>query len=151
MPYLPKLKCGPMPESLSKKQVAQAKQYCTTACTVDPRVEQLVNELIGRVADKWTMLVLEALAEGGVMRFSRLAKVVGGISQKMLTQTLRQMERDGLVERTVHPVVPPHVDYELTKTGASLGEAFCGVWKWAGKHLEAILAARRAFDAKAKR
>jgi DNA-binding HxlR family transcriptional regulator len=140
-----------MPDSLSKKQVAQAKQYCTTDCTVDPRVEELVNELIGRVADKWTMLVIEALVAGGVMRFSRIAESVTGISQKMLTQTLRQMERDGLVTRTVHPVVPPHVDYELTTMGTSLGEAFCGVWKWAGKHLEAILAARRAFDAKGRR
>ena len=112
----------------------------------DPRVEALVNELIGRVADKWTMLILEVLEEHGELRFTRIGEKVPGISQKMLTQTLRQMERDGLVIRTVHPVVPPHVDYRLTKLGTSLSEAFCGVWVWAEKHLAAIEAARRAFD-----
>lgn len=141
-----------MNTTLTKKQIAQAKQYCTgegDAAEIDPRVEALVNELIGRVADKWTMLVLEALAAGGEMRFSQIARAVDGISQKMLTQTLRQMERDGLVVRTVHPVIPPHVDYELTKMGLSLGEAFCGVWVWAGKHLEEIEQARRDFDTRA--
>lgn len=136
---------------LTKKQIAQAKVYSTCAgseCEIDPRVETLVNELIGRVADKWTMLVIEELTTGGEMRFTQLAKAVGGISQKMLTQTLRQMERDGLVVRTVHPVIPPHVDYKLTKLGLSLSEAFCGVWIWAGRHLNEIEKARRAFDAR---
>jgi DNA-binding HxlR family transcriptional regulator len=136
---------------LTKKQIAQAKEYCTSEradVEVDPKVEALVNELIGRVADKWTMLVIEALVAGGEMRFSRLAEAVGSISQKMLTQTLRQMERDGLVKRTVHPVIPPHVDYELTPLGLSLGEAFCGVWVWAGKHLSEIEKSRRDFDAR---
>jgi DNA-binding HxlR family transcriptional regulator len=82
------------------------------------------------------------------MRFTRLGESVGDISQKMLTQTLRQMERDGLVIRTVHPVIPPHVDYKLTTLGASLGEAFCGVWIWAGEHLQEIETTRRQFDAK---
>ena len=95
---------------------------------VDPRVEMLVNDLIGRVADKWTLLVLEELEDNGVLRFTELARLVPGISQKMLTQTLRAMERDGLVERTVHPVIPPKVEYRLTDLGHSLGEAFCGVW-----------------------
>jgi len=109
-----------------------------------------VNDLLGRVGDKWSALVIDALIEGGgVMRFTRIAEAVTGISQKMLTQTLRQMERDGLVMRTVHPVIPPHVDYKLTKMGLSLGKAFCGVWIWAGKHLEAIEKARRDFDARA--
>ena len=76
---------------------------------VDPRLEALVNELIGRVADKWTMLILEVLAEKGELRFTRIGELVEGISQKMLTQTLRAMERDGLLTRTVHPVVPPKV------------------------------------------
>src|SRR5437868_3141000 len=92
-----------------------------------PEVDALVREVIGRVADKWTMLVLEVLAEHGVQRFSRLAELVGTISQKMLTKTLRQMESDGFVTRTIHPVVPPRVEYELTALGSSLGEAFCGV------------------------
>src|SRR5690606_34285013 len=80
---------------------------------VDPRVETLVNELIGRVADKWTLLVLEELEDHGTCRFTELSRLVPGISQKMLTQTLRAMERDGLLVRTVHPVVPPKVEYCL--------------------------------------
>lgn len=113
---------------------------------VDPRVEALVTELIGRVADKWTLLVLEELEDHGILRFTELARGVAGISQKMLTQTLRAMERDGLVERTVHPVVPPKVEYRLTPLGHSLGEAFCGVWHWAGENLDRVAAARRTFD-----
>ena len=116
--------------------------------TVDPRVEALVQDLIGRVADKWTMLILEVLEQGGTMRFTRIGQAVTGISQKMLTQTLRQMERDGLLSRTVHPVVPPHVDYALTALGHGLGEAFCGVWVWAEAHLAQIEQARQTFDAK---
>lgn len=143
-----------MSPTLTRKQLAQAKEYCTSEdadLAVDPRVEALVNELLGRVADKWTMLVLEVLTAGGEMRFTRIAEAVAGISQKMLTQTLRQMERDGLLVRTVHPVIPPRVEYRLTKTGLSLSEAFCGVWQWAGRHLEEIEQARREFDAKAGR
>lgn len=114
---------------------------------VDPRVEALVNEVIGRVADKWTMIVLEVLTEHGELRFTRIGELAGGISQKMLTQTLRQMERDGLVIRTVHPVVPPKVEYRLTDLGFSLSEAFCGVWTWAEANLERIETARAGFDA----
>jgi len=115
----------------------------------DPRVEALVNELIGRVADKWTMIILEVLNEHGELRFTQLARHVGGISQKMLTQTLRQMERDGMVTRTVHPVVPPRVDYKLTELGASLGAAFCGVWIWAEENLSRVEKARVRFDQRA--
>lgn len=94
-----------------------------TGEVADPRVEALVNDVIGRVADKWTMLILEVLAEHGETRFTRVGDLVGGISQKMLTQTLRQMERDGLVIRTVHPVIPPKVEYRLTDLGFTLAEA----------------------------
>jgi DNA-binding HxlR family transcriptional regulator len=113
---------------------------------IDPRINALVNDLIGRVADKWTMLVLEELIAQGEMRFTQVARAVPGISQKMLTQTLRQMERDGLLIRTIHPVVPPKVEYRLTDLGMSLGEAFCGVWTWAEAHLARVEAARQAFD-----
>lgn len=113
---------------------------------VDPRVEALVTELIGRVADKWTLLVLEELEDHGTCRFTELSRLVPGISQKMLTQTLRAMERDGLVRRTVYPVIPPKVEYDLTDLGHSLGEAFCGVWHWAGENLDRVEAARRSFD-----
>lgn len=114
----------------------------------DPRIDALVDETIGRVADKWTLLVLEALEEGGEQRFSQLGRAVAGISQKMLTQTLRQMEREGLVTRTVHPEVPPRVEYRLTDLGLELAEAFCGVWHWAERNIAKIEAARAAYDAR---
>lgn len=108
-------------------------------------VDALVRDVLERVADKWTMIVLDILEEHGRLRFTRVAELVGGVSQKMLTKTLRQMEADGLVTRTVFPVVPPRVEYELTDLGRELGEAFCGVWHWAERHREAVLASRRAF------
>ncbi len=131
-------------------EIANAEVYLKTQDhpPVDPRVERLVDDLIGRIADKWTLLVLELLEEKGTLRFTEIARQVEGISQKMLTQTLRQMERDGLCTRTVHPVVPPRVDYALTPLGNSLSAAFCGVWLWAERHLDAIEQARRAFDAR---
>ena len=116
----------------------------------DPELEGLVREIIGRVADKWTMLALETLEEHGRLRFTRLGELVGGVSQKMLTKTLRQMEADGLVLRTVYPVVPPRVEYELTERGRSLGAAFCGVWEWAEKNREAVMKSRQAFSDRAK-
>ena len=117
---------------------------------LDPRVEALVIEVMGRVADKWTLVILEVLAKHGELRFTRLGELAGGISQKMLTQTVRQMERDGFVIRTVHPVIPPRVEYKLTDMGLSLSEAFCGVWTWAEANLERIDKARAAFDSRKK-
>jgi DNA-binding HxlR family transcriptional regulator len=115
----------------------------------DPDLDLLVREIIGRVADKWTMIALDVLEEHGRLRFTRLGELIGGISQKMLTKTIRQMEADGLVLRTVYPVIPPRVEYELTELGRSLGEAFCGVWHWSEQHREAILESRKAFQARA--
>src|SRR5258707_12282797 len=134
------------------EQIATAKIYAarTPPDDLDPKIEALVNDLIGRVADKWTMLVLEVLAEKGELRFTRLSELVEGISQKMLTQTLRQMERDGLITRTVHPVVPPKVEYKLTHLGMSLGAAFCGVWLWAAEKLIQVERALRECDGKSK-
>jgi len=119
-----------------------------TSYHADPKIDELVNETIARVADKWTLLVLEALEEAGPRRFSDLGRAVPGISQKMLTQTLRQMEREGLVTRTCYPEVPPRVEYELTSLGHELGEAFCGVWTWAENNIARIEAARAEFDAR---
>lgn len=133
--------------SFTREQIAEAEHHLDTPSPeTDPKVDRLVNELIGRVADKWTMLILEELNEKGVMRFSEIGRAIEGISQKMLTQTLRLMERDGLVTRTVYPVVPPKVEYRLTALGESLGAAFCGVWVWAERYLEEIEASREAFD-----
>jgi DNA-binding HxlR family transcriptional regulator len=132
----------------TEEQIKKAKTYAasTPPENLDPKIEALVSDLIGCVADKWTMLVLEVLAEKGTLRFTRLSESIEGISQKMLTQTLRQMERDGLVARTVHPVVPPKVEYKLTTLGMGLGAAFCGVWVWAAENLQQVEQARRMFD-----
>lgn len=113
--------------------------------------EALVRELLERVADKWTLLVIEELDGGGELRFTQLRGRVGGVSQKMLTKTLRQLERDGLVTRRVHPVVPPRVDYALTPLGRSLGEAVCGLWTWVEKHMQDVQRARRAYEVRAQR
>ena len=112
---------------------------------VDPRVETLVNELIGRVADKWTLLVLEELEDHGTCRFTELSRRVPGISQKMLTQTLRALEGSGLVERRDFRTVPPHVEYHLTELGVSLGAALTPLFGWIEREFDAVVAARSAF------
>jgi len=94
------------------------------------------------------VLIRKVLAELGKMRFTRIGEAVGGFSQIMLTQTLRQIERDGLAIRTVHPVVPPKVDYRLTPLGLGLRAAFCGVWIWAEANLDAVETARAGFEAR---
>ena len=142
----------PAKQQFSPEQLAAftALAVCEQPGITSSRVERLVTDLIGRVADKWTMLVLETLVEKGELRFTRLAESIPGVSQKMLTQTLRAMERYGLLTRTVHPVIPPKVEYRLTELGLSLSAAFCGVWMWAEKNLEEVEAARSLFDAGSK-
>ena len=136
----------------TKAEIARARTYAVKRPVeaIDPRLTALVHDLIDRVAGKWTMLILEVLTEAAPLRFSRLADKVTGISQKMLTQTVRQMERDGLITRTIYPEVPPRVEYELTPLGLTLGGAFCGVWVWASDNLTAVEKARQVFDAKVK-
>ncbi len=85
--------------------------------------------VLERIADKWTALVIQILARG-TMRYAELQRAIGGISQKMLTQTLRSLERDGLVQRTVHPVVPPKVEYSLTPLGESLKPVLMAMDEW---------------------
>ena len=97
------------------------------------------------------MLILETLLEHGELRFTRIGQLVVGVSQKRLTQTLRQMERDGLLGRTVHPVIPPKVEYRLTDLSVSLGAAFCGAWRWAEQNLRRIEQARVDFDERSGR
>jgi DNA-binding HxlR family transcriptional regulator len=107
-----------------------------------------ISETLGRIGDKWTVLVVEVLA-GGSLRFNELRRTIENISQRMLTLTLRGLERDGLVTRTVYPTIPPRVDYELTKLGRTLREPLVAMADWARKHRPEILEARRAFDAAA--
>jgi DNA-binding HxlR family transcriptional regulator len=101
-----------------------------------PKKQAFVREMLERIADKWTLLVIDALEGEKEMRFTRLQERVGGISQKMLTRTLRQLERDGLVTRRVHATVPPRVEYRLTPLGVTLGESICGLWIWVEKNMD---------------
>jgi DNA-binding HxlR family transcriptional regulator len=104
-----------------------------------------VSEVLQRIGDKWTVLVVGELG-GGSRRFNEIRRSLGSISQRMLTLTLRGLERDGLVTRTVHPTVPPRVDYELTRLGRSLLEPVNGLGLWARQNQPAIQAARDKFD-----
>ena len=99
------------------------------------------------IADKWTILVL-GLLEKGPQRFSSLQRSIKGISQKMLVQNLRGLERNGLVLRTVYPEVPPHVEYELTKLGQTLTEPIAAVRVWSEKHIEKVITAQKYYDKK---
>jgi DNA-binding HxlR family transcriptional regulator len=106
------------------------------------------RQLLDRIGDKWTSLILVALAEGP-RRYSDLSRAIAGVSQKMLTQTLRTMERDGLLTRAVTPSVPVRVDYALTPLGASLIPLMRAIKAWAEANMDAVLAARAAYDAAA--
>jgi DNA-binding HxlR family transcriptional regulator len=108
-----------------------------------------VAQILGRVGDKWTGLLLGALGERR-MRFKALHRAVGGISQRMLTVTLRNLERDGLLVRTVYPTVPPRVEYELSDRGRSLKAVLQPIGEWVKANQEAIEASRRRFDMQSK-
>lgn len=105
-----------------------------------------VSELLSRVGDKWTVLVVKTLVQGEC-RFNELKRQVGGISQQMLARTLRMLERDGMVSRTVHPSVPPRVEYALTDLGRSLAVPVMALSDWSFAHLPQIHANREAYDA----
>ncbi len=107
-----------------------------------------MREILSRVGDKWSVLLIVTLG-GGPRRFNELRRTVEGISQRMLTLTLRGLERDGLVSRVVHPSVPPRVEYALTDLGATLLVPVSGLSLWAAQHSSSILDARARFDAHA--
>ena len=113
----------------------------------DTREDCEVRQILDRIADKWSLLVI-ALLEHRRLRFTELRREIDGVSQRMLTVTLRQLERDGLVHRTVHPVVPPRVEYELTPLGVSLHETVQALVTWTDAHQREIAAARTAYDAR---
>ncbi len=106
------------------------------------------REVLDRVGDKWSLYVIHLLG-GGTKRFRDLRRMIEGISQRMLTVTLRGLERDGLISRTVHPTVPPRVDYALTPMGRTLLDTVCRLVEWADAHLPDIDAARAAYDRRA--
>jgi DNA-binding HxlR family transcriptional regulator len=109
-----------------------------------------VREVLNRVGDKWSVLVVALLGDGR-KRFGELRRAIEGISQRMLTLTLKGLERDGLVTRTVYPTIPPRVEYELTKLGRSLLTPITGLSDWAGRNRERIQAARDRYDAQDSR
>jgi DNA-binding HxlR family transcriptional regulator len=113
----------------------------------DPATEdcRAVSSILSRVGDKWTVLIVVLLGDGP-KRFNEIKRMVGGISQRMLTFTLRGLERDGLVTRTVFPTTPQRVDYELTKLGSTLWHAVEPLSMWARAHVSEILRARAQFD-----
>jgi DNA-binding HxlR family transcriptional regulator len=134
-----------MKSQLRKKRPARKVNFVSPEGAVSTfEVDDIVLGVIERIADKWTLCVLEVLNQHGTLRFTRVAQLVGGISQRMLTKTLRQMEQSGFVIRTVHAEVPPKVEYTLTELGRSLCAAFCSVWTWAEKHYAEIETLRRA-------
>jgi DNA-binding HxlR family transcriptional regulator len=104
-----------------------------------------VSQILARVGDKWTVLVVMMLGDGP-KRFNEIRRSVDGISQQMLTRTLRALERDGMVTRTIYPTIPPQVEYELTPLGRSLREPVLALGSWAQKHIPCIDAARVEFD-----
>lgn len=106
------------------------------------------RDVLARVGDMWSVYVIHVLGDGGTLRFNELRKEVDGISQRMLTVTLRGLERDGLVTRKVYAEVPPRVEYTLTPLGGTLRQLIRGLVAWAGGHLEEVDAARAAYDAK---
>jgi len=105
-----------------------------------------ISTLLSRIGDKWTVLVVQTLSDGP-RRFNELRREIPSVSQRMLTLTLRNLERDGLVSRTVTPTIPPRVDYELTDLGQSLQKPICGLATWATENVATIHAAQARFDA----
>ncbi|HEY0745285.1 MAG TPA: helix-turn-helix domain-containing protein [Steroidobacteraceae bacterium] len=120
-----------------------------TARLVDANTEdcRALSSILALVGDKWTVLIVVLLGDGR-KRFNEIKRMVGGISQRMLTFTLRGLERDGLVTRTVLPTNPPRVDYELTKLGSTLWKAVEPLGSWARAHVSQILTSRKQFDEK---
>jgi DNA-binding HxlR family transcriptional regulator len=144
-----------MPTTTASQKRARAKQDYDAFLTGCPS-----RQLLARISDKWVALVLAALGSDGpsprrravgaprAMRYSELSRRLSGVSQKMLTQTLRALERDGLLTRTVTPTVPVTVTYELTELGLSLQELMLGVKGWAEAHMDEVLANRNDYDSR---
>jgi DNA-binding HxlR family transcriptional regulator len=128
--------CDP-PEAVGGEPCGSA--YEPSACRA--------REVLQRVGDKWSMLVIDLLGHG-TKRFSELHRSVDGITARMLTVTLRGLERDGIVTRTIHPVIPPRVEYDLTPMGLTLLDTVGQLVSWADVHLPEISAAQAAYDAK---
>jgi len=103
-----------------------------------------IKDILDRVTDKWSIYVIIRLGDGGKMRFNQLKKEIEGISQRMLTVTLRHLEEDGLISRTIYPEIPPRVEYELTELGTGLLQQLISLSKWATKHMKGIIQSRES-------
>jgi DNA-binding HxlR family transcriptional regulator len=128
-----------MMETMTTKEPKQAPIWNVYEAACPTRL------VLNRIADKWTVLVVSSL-EHGTKRFSTLQREVGGVSQKMLTQTLRGLERDGLVTRTIYPTVPPKVEYTLTPLGRTLVGLVDAIRVWSETHIEAVVESQTKYD-----
>jgi DNA-binding HxlR family transcriptional regulator len=137
-----------------KSNVHQSKtltpeQDSSLCSTLTDEQEAVIREVISRVTDKWSLWALSELAQDGPLRFSRLMERVEGVSQKSLTATLRHLERDGLIKRTVVVQVPIRVDYDATDLGRAMVAQVHPLWMWVAVNLQAVAKARRTFDRRA--
>jgi DNA-binding HxlR family transcriptional regulator len=132
-----------MPTMTAAQRRAAAKQDYDAFMAACPS-----RQLVGRISDKWVALTIAALHDGGTLRYSELSRKIAGVSQKMLTQTLRSLERDGMLTRTVTPSVPVRVDYELTPLGRSLAGVLAELKTWAEQHMPEVDRARADYDAR---
>lgn len=134
---------------VTSRRVARRHFFDTAGTELKPMEQhndcRPVGEILNQIGGKWTVLIINRLAEGP-MRFGELKRLIGGISQKMLTSTLRDLERDGFVNRTVTPSIPPRVDYELTELGRDLQVPLAAISHWAVNNRERVLAARQRFE-----
>ena len=107
-----------------------------------------MTDILNRIGDKWTVMVVGMLSRNGTMRFNELKRTIGGVSQRMLTLTLRNLERDGLVTRTIFPEIPPRVEYSLTELGRTLKKPIDSLWVWSEQHGQDVGIARANYDAR---
>jgi DNA-binding HxlR family transcriptional regulator len=134
------------------RSVAAIQDVTEPTSSWDPYVRGCPSrDLLDRIGDKWTVLVLGELGKHETCRFTQLRKQLSGVSEKMLTQTLRALERDGLIHRTVYPTVPVRVEYGLTPLGQTLREPLRTLTEWSVRHIAEVLAAREEYDAHAER
>ncbi|KKB77933.1 hypothetical protein VW35_12365 [Devosia soli] len=105
-----------------------------------------MSDVLSRIGDKWSVMVVGMLSRNGTLRFNELKRMINGVSQRMLTLTLRNLERDGLVHRTIYPEVPPRVEYSLTEMGKTLQGPINALWDWSAENHVSILEARSIYD-----
>ncbi|MGV8833689.1 MAG: winged helix-turn-helix transcriptional regulator [Devosia sp.] len=109
-----------------------------------------MSDVLNRIGDKWSVMVVGILGQNGTLRFNELKRMINGVSQRMLTLTLRNLERDGLVTRTIYPEVPPRVEYQLTELGKTLQKPITALWDWSSANHGSIMDARSIYDARSE-